>query len=110
MQICPHHIRTYDNTLADLGTRQFEKGFDVGKLTMAKRSLRQSAKAKGFDTKPRRCEMARPEIFDLYSKYRASMDVWGGSLSESELNQLEALLPSYLRSEGESALTLVKPV
>ena len=107
-ELCVHHVRTYDNTLADLGTRQFEKGFNIKKLVHAKQSMRAKAKAR-FGTKPRRCEHARPDIFDLYQKYRASMDVWSAPLSCVEQRELEELLPHYLKSEGESALTTTAP-
>ena len=107
-ELCVHHVRTYDNTLADLGTRQFEKGFNIKKLVHAKQAMRLKAKAR-FGAKPRRCEHARPDIFDLYRKYRASMDVWSAPLDSEETRELEALLPHYLKSEGDSALVTKAP-
>ena len=63
------------------------------------------AKAKRrFPTKPRRCEMARPGIRDLYHRYTAKMDVWSAALTEKEERELEALLPHYLKPEGASAV------
>ena len=106
-EICAHHVRTYDNTLADLGTRQFESDFKLDKLTKAKAAMRVAAKRR-FPSKPRRCEMVRPDIRDLYHKYTAKMDVWSAPLSREEEKELELLLPFYLKPKGASALVKSK--
>ena len=108
VELQPMHIRTYDNSLADLGTRQFENNAKTASLTMAKHKMFTKAK-RLFPTKPRRCAMARPQLFDLYQRYRASMDVWSSPLGEDETAELELLLPSYLRIGGESAITTIMP-
>jgi len=108
VELKPMHVRTYDNSLADLGTRQFENNAKTKSLEMAKYKMREKAK-KLFPTKPRRCAQARPQIFDLYKKYRASMDVWSAPLGDKERAELEMLLPHYLKSVGESALDTSEP-
>jgi len=108
VELKPMHVRTYDNSLADLGTRQFENNAKTKSLEIAKHKMREKAK-KLFPTKPRRCAQARPQIFDLYKKYRASMDVWSAPLGDKERAELEMLLPHYLKSVGESALDTSEP-
>ena len=75
----------------------------MNKLKHAKEAMRTKAKKK-FGAKPRRCAMARPDIQDLYHKYTAKMDVWSAPLTKAEEDELESLLPFYLKAKGDSAI------
>ena len=98
-EIRPVHIRTYDNVLADEASRKDEPGFDTAKFESHLNELTQEC-AERFPSTPRECAPERPDLVKLWQEHIVQLDVWEDELSASDQEELERLLPEYLRCEG----------
>ena len=94
-------VRTYDNTLMDLGSRQWDAGFDVTEWTTARDTW--ILKCKSTDLQANQAPMVRPELEDLLVAHVVRLDVWQEAVSAEELAEYDRLLPDYLRAEQEAS-------
>lgn len=102
IELIPHHIRTYDNKLADLLSRIPEPDFDHDELEGVLERFGEEC-AQRCPLAPRRCAMARPDLLPLLQQHTVQLDLWENELTAEDAAELERLLPQYLRNEQLSS-------
>ena len=94
------HVRSHDNSRADLQSRSWDAGFVPEELRASLQQLEEEADRQ-FPIKPRRCAPARPDLVQLLAKHTASMDAFGqGGMTEEEREEYDALVPLYQQLGG----------
>ena len=106
IELMPVHIRTYDNKLADALSREHEMD-DLGPEERGAAQLELDTLMQDFGERvarkcpipPRRCAMQRPDLLPLLSAATVQFDLWQDELTPQDIEEMERLLPEYLRCE-----------
>ena len=105
VELSPVHCRTYDNVIADAGSRYYEEGFDVPAFNKLVSSWRAEC-IRRCPTEPEECAMVRPDLLELWRKHIVKLDLWQDAPTKQNVDELERLLPHYLKAnEQDTAWT-----
>ena len=112
IEIEAHHVRTYDNGLADRLSRECEmEGLGAAEKKLEESKLEhmmaefEDRVAMYCPKGPQKKAMERPDLLPLLRGHTVQLDVWEDKLSKNDVRELERLLPEYLRCEDvQSAL------
>lgn len=107
VEINPVHCRTYDNVLADAGSRHAEPDFDLAGFNELVREWKTDCQER-CPTAPEECAMQRPDLLELWQKHIVKLDLWQDAPTTEDVTELERLLPSYLRTNKEDTAWICK--
>jgi hypothetical protein len=95
-EIRPVHIRTEDNTIADAGSRRLEEDFDNEAFEQLMQEFERECEIR-CPQEPAECAPERPDLIGLWKQHVVQLDVWENTLSSKDKQELEKLLPEYMR-------------